>query len=97
MRILYDVLGDGRAAVNTANRQLSEAQEQVSTGKRVSSAGDDPLAVQHAIGERTTLGALRPGDTVNIEIDAVAKMVVRTAERMQASGGGNAEIEIVRL
>lgn len=47
--------------------------------------------------ERTTLGTLRPGDTVNIEIDAIAKMVVRTAERMQAGSGGNAEIEIVRL
>ena len=46
--------------------------------------------------ERTTLGALKVGEAVNLEIDPIAKMVVRTAERMRAGGGGS-EIEIVKL
>lgn len=32
--------------------------------------------------ERTTLGVLRPGDSVNIEADILAKMVVQTLQRL---------------
>lgn len=45
--------------------------------------------------ERTTLKALEVGDWVNLEIDPIAKMVVRTAERMQP--GGAPDVEIVTL
>jgi flagellar hook-associated protein 3 FlgL len=58
MRIIYDLFRDGLAAINTASQQLNQAQRQVSTGKRVASAGDDPLAVQQAVGERAMLGAI---------------------------------------
>lgn len=58
MRIIFDVLRDGLSSINTANRQLGEAQAQLSSGKRVSGAGDDPLAIQQAIGERSAIGAL---------------------------------------
>jgi flagellar hook-associated protein 3 FlgL len=58
MRILFDVLRDGLAAINTASRQLADAQQQVASGKRIASAADDPLAVQQSIGERATLGAI---------------------------------------
>lgn len=58
MRIIYDVIRDGLPAIETAHGQLARAQQQLSTGKRISGAGDDPLAVQKAIGERTALGAI---------------------------------------
>jgi flagellar hook-associated protein 3 FlgL len=58
VRIIFDVLRDGLDAIQTANRQLAQAQQQMATGKRVAGAGDDPVAVQQAIGERATLGAL---------------------------------------
>ena len=58
MRIIFDVMRDGLSAINTAASQLARAEQQMSTGKRVSGAGDDPLAVQQAIGERATLGAI---------------------------------------
>jgi flagellar hook-associated protein 3 FlgL len=58
MRILFDVLRDGLSAINTANDRLAQAQQQVATGKRVAGAGDDPLGVQQAIGERATMGAI---------------------------------------
>ncbi|MFO7302619.1 MAG: flagellin [Acidobacteriota bacterium] len=58
MRIIYDVLRDGLSAVETAHAQLARAQQQLSSGKRVSGAGDDPLAVQNAIGERASIGAI---------------------------------------
>lgn len=58
MRIIFDVIRDGLSAINAANEQLSTAQRQLASGRRVAGAGDDPLAVQQAIGERATLGAL---------------------------------------
>lgn len=58
MRIIFDVIRDGLSAIETANAQLGRAQQQLATGKRVSGAGDDPLAVQQAIGERTAIGAI---------------------------------------
>ena len=58
MRIIFDVLRDGLGAINTASKQLAQAQQQMATGKRIAGAGDDPVAVQQAIGERATMGAL---------------------------------------
>lgn len=58
MRIIFDPIRDGLSAIDTANAQLATAQHQLASGKRVSGAGDDPLAVQQAIGERASIGAL---------------------------------------
>lgn len=58
MRIIFDVVRDGLSAINTAANQMARAEQQMSTGRRVSGAGDDPLAVQQAIGERATMGAI---------------------------------------
>jgi flagellar hook-associated protein 3 FlgL len=58
VRIIFDVLRDGLPAIETAGAQLARAQQQLATGKRVAGAGDDPLAVQQAIGERHTIGAV---------------------------------------
>lgn len=58
MRIIFDVLRDGLSAIDAANSQMAQAQQQLATGRRVQGAGDDPLAVQQAIGERATIGAV---------------------------------------
>ena len=58
MRIIFDVIRDGLPAIETAGAQLARAQQQLATGRRVAGAGDDPLAVQQAIAERSTIGAI---------------------------------------
>jgi flagellar hook-associated protein 3 FlgL len=58
VRIIFDPIRDGLGAIETASSHLARAQHQLSTGKRVTAAGDDPLAVQQAIGERATIGAV---------------------------------------
>ena len=74
MRVIFDVIRDGMASINNASRELARAQQQLSSGRRVSSAGDDPLAVQLAIGERATLGA----------IDAYGRATSSAAARLSA-------------
>jgi flagellar hook-associated protein 3 FlgL len=58
MRILFDVLRDGLASINTAADQMNAARQQVTTGRRVTAPSDDPLAAQQAIGEYATMGGL---------------------------------------
>jgi flagellar hook-associated protein 3 FlgL len=58
MRVIFDVIRDGLAAINEASGQLAQAQQQVATGRRVSGAGDDPAAIQQAIAERSAMGAI---------------------------------------
>jgi flagellar hook-associated protein 3 FlgL len=58
MRVIYDILRDGLFAINTANGQLAKAQQQVSSGKRINGAGDDPRGAQQAIAERSTLNGI---------------------------------------
>ena len=58
MRVIYDVLRDGLFAINTASSQLAKAQQQMSSGKRISGAGDDPRGTQQAIAERSTINSI---------------------------------------
>lgn len=58
MRVIYDVIRDGLFAINTASSQLAKAQQQVSSGKRINGAGDDPRGTQQAIAERSTLNGI---------------------------------------
>ena len=75
MRIIFDVLRDGLSAINQASSALAHAQQQVSTGRRVSTAGDDPLAIQQVIGERAGIGA----------IDAYTRTSASAAARLAAT------------
>jgi flagellar hook-associated protein 3 FlgL len=58
MRVMFDVLRDGLRSINTAAEQLAQAQHQVSSGRRMLVASDDPLSTQLAVGEHATLGNL---------------------------------------
>jgi flagellar hook-associated protein 3 FlgL len=55
---MCDVLRDGLRSINTAAEQLAQAQHQVSSGRRMLVASDDPLSTQLAVGEHATLGNL---------------------------------------
>jgi len=56
MRVIFDPVRDGLAAIDTASEQLQRSQQQVATGRRLQGAGDDPGAMQQAILERATMG-----------------------------------------
>ena len=55
MRVPYDVVRDGLSAINEAASQMAAAQQQVSTGRRITRAGDDPAASQAAVVEHAAI------------------------------------------
>jgi flagellar hook-associated protein 3 FlgL len=55
MRATFNAVRDGLAAINTAQEQFSEAQWQVSSGKRVRVPSDDPLSAQHAVQDQAEI------------------------------------------
>jgi len=57
MRVPFDVVRDGLSAINEAAAQMAAAQRQVSTGRRITRAGDDPAASQLAVAEHAAIGA----------------------------------------
>ena len=75
MRVMYDVLRDGLRSINTAAEQMAEARHQVSSGKRMLVASDDPLSTQLAVGEHATLG----------NIDAYRRSANSAAARLAAT------------
>jgi len=58
MRVIFDIIRDGLANINAASSQLAKAQEHVSSGRRLSSASDDPRGMQQAILERATISSI---------------------------------------
>jgi flagellar hook-associated protein 3 FlgL len=89
MRIIFDVLRDGLSAINQANSALAQAQQQVSTGRRVSTAGDDPLAVQQVIGERAGIGAIdaysRTGASASARLAATDSVLTGMGDKLTAA------------
>jgi flagellar hook-associated protein 3 FlgL len=67
MRVVYDTLRDGLAAINSAKDQLTTAQRQVATGRRIGSISEDPQAARQSVGAHATLGGIdayrRTGDS----------------------------------
>jgi flagellar hook-associated protein 3 FlgL len=58
MRVTFNTLNTGLEAINTAAEQFSEAQWQVSTGKRLRHLSTDPAGAQRAVVERTELATI---------------------------------------
>lgn len=89
MRIIFDVIRDGLSAINNASTDLATAQRQLSTGKRLAGAGDDPLAVQQAIGERASLGAIdayrRTSETVSSQLAATDTVLMGLSDKLTAA------------
>lgn len=89
MRIIFDVVRDGLASINTASRQLGEAQRQLATGKRILGAGDDPLAAQQAVGEHAALGAIdaysRTNSSASARLAAVDNILASLGNKLTAA------------
>jgi len=77
MRVMFDVLRDGLRSINTAAEQMAEAQHQVSSGRRMLVASDDPLSTELAVGEHATLG----------NIDAYTRSANSASSRLAAADG----------
>src|SRR5262245_27504925 len=88
MRIIFDVLRDGLSAINTAADQMATAQRQVASGRRVAAASDDPLAVQQAVGEHASIGALdaytRAADSVAPRLAAADNVISDIVEKLSS-------------
>jgi flagellar hook-associated protein 3 FlgL len=86
MRIIFDVLRDGLSAINTAADQMALAQRQTASGKRVSAASDDPLAVQQAVGEHAAIGTLdaytRAADSVAPRLAAADNVISDIVQKL---------------
>jgi flagellar hook-associated protein 3 FlgL len=58
MRLTFNSIRDGLDAINAANEQFASAQWQVSSGRRLRTSSDDPLAAQSAVNDQAELGTL---------------------------------------
>ncbi len=89
MRVIFNVLRDGLSAINTANSQLAQAQQQVATGKRISGAGDDPTAAQQATLERSTIGTIdaytRTRDSAAARLAAADQVLSGYSDKLTAA------------
>jgi flagellar hook-associated protein 3 FlgL len=58
MRLTFNSIRDGLDAINTASEQFATAQWQVSSGRRVRTSSDDPMAAQSAVNDQAEIGTL---------------------------------------
>ncbi len=65
MRVTFNQVRDGLAAINTASEQFAEAQWQVSSGLRVRVPSDDPVSAQRAIMDQSAIDELDAYKGVN--------------------------------
>jgi flagellar hook-associated protein 3 FlgL len=89
MRVIYDVLRDGLFAINTASSQLAKAQQQVSSGKRINGAGDDPRGAQQAVTERSTLNGIdaytRASDSAATRLASADSVLTGYSDKLTAA------------
>ena len=58
MRLTFNSIRDGLDAINTASEQFASAQWQVSSGRRIRTSSDDPLAAQSAVNDQAEIATL---------------------------------------
>jgi flagellar hook-associated protein 3 FlgL len=58
MRVTFSTIQQGLDAITTAAEQLQHAQQQVSTGKRITAPSDDPAGAQASINLRSDMAGL---------------------------------------
>jgi flagellar hook-associated protein 3 FlgL len=58
MRLTFNSIRDGLDAINAASEQFAAAQWQVSSGRRLRTSSDDPVAAQGAVNDQAELGTL---------------------------------------
>jgi flagellar hook-associated protein 3 FlgL len=107
MRVTFQAIDDGLAAINTAAAQFARAQQQVQTGKRIQTASDDPGASLRMIDGKTEMGTIdaytRAADTANSRItvmDTVLSSLVEKiteAQRVLTKARGNTANDAARI
>ena len=89
MRILYDVVRDGLANINQAAGELAAARAQVSSGRRITAASDDPVGAQQAVGEHATIGAVdaysRSRDAAAARLTAADSLLSSVGDKITAA------------
>lgn len=58
MRLTFNSIRDGLDAINTASEQFASAQWQVSSGRRIRTSSEDPLAAQSAVNDQAEIATL---------------------------------------
>lgn len=89
MRVIYDLIRDGLSAVNDAAARLNAARDQVSTGRRIQAASDDPLGAEQAVLERATLSGIdaytRSRDSASARLAAADNVVAGMVDKITAA------------
>ncbi|MCC7010601.1 MAG: hypothetical protein IT184_17460 [Acidobacteria bacterium] len=89
MRVIYDIVRDGLSAINAAAEQLTQARQQVATGRRLASAGDDPLAAELAIRERAGIAGIdaytRSRDAASARLAAADNVLAGVVDKITAA------------
>ena len=75
MRVTFNAIRDGLAAINTASAEMAKAQQQVASGRRLGVPSDDPLAAQQAIADHAVMGT----------VDAYARTADAAASRLSSA------------
>jgi flagellar hook-associated protein 3 FlgL len=58
MRLTFNSIRDGLDAINTASEQFASAQWQVSSGRRIRTSSEDPLAAQSTVNDQAEIATL---------------------------------------
>lgn len=86
MRVTFNNLNDGVAALNVAAQALDRAQDQLATGKRLRAASDDPAAAQRAVGSRSEIAALdaytRTAESAEARLSTIDTVLSDVIERI---------------
>ncbi|GEM_PF-3070271 len=86
MRVTFNNLNDGIAALNVAASALDRAQDQLATGRRLRAASDDPTAAQRAVDSRAEIATLdaytRTADSAEARLTAIDTVLTDVIERI---------------
>ena len=90
MRITFNSqYQDAAAAIEKASEQFLEAQNRVSTGRRISKISDDPTAAATSLAERSALGQVdqytRAADSVSSRLAVVDTVLSDVVEKLTAA------------
>jgi flagellar hook-associated protein 3 FlgL len=89
MRVVFDPIRDGLAAINAASGQLQAAQQQVASGRRMAGAGDDPRAAQQAVLERGVIATVdaytRTRDSAAARLGAADAVLTGFGDKLTAA------------
>jgi flagellar hook-associated protein 3 FlgL len=89
MRVTFNIIRDGLAAINAAAEDMAKAQHQVASGRAYRVPSDNPAAVQSTIREYAELGALdsyrRTADAAQSRLAAMDSAMADIVDKLTAA------------